>query len=219
VLTSLVGFPSSRRARRTVAAAVCVPVLLGAGVAVGQVAGAWTEFQGGPSKTGVATDGPDPGYRRAWSTPIDPGGPGDRFGLSAPVIAGDVAVAVGPDAVIGVDLGSGEQTFAVDRAVGPSVPAGVAPLGDSTAVVYTEGWGEGPPPAPGSEVSPTASASPATTADGAGDELVESHLAAFDLGSQERLWPPVPLGGVSRTGVTVDAGAASSTRCSSPRSR
>jgi len=208
VLTSLVRLVSSRRARRTVAAAVCAPVLLGAGVAAGQVAGAWTEFQGGPSKTGVATDGPVPGYRRAWSTPFDPGGPGDRFGLSAPVIAGDVAVAVGPDAVIGVDLGSGEQTFAVDRAVGPSVPAAVAPLGDGTAVVYTEGWGEGPPPAPGSEVSPTASVSPATIADGAGDGPVDSDLAAFDLGSQERLWPPVPLDGVSRTGVTVDEGSA-----------
>jgi outer membrane protein assembly factor BamB len=207
VLTSLVRLASSRRALGTMVVAACVPVTLATGVAAAQVAGSWTEFQGGPAKTGVAAEGPDPGYRRAWSTAVEPSGPGNRFGLSAPVIAGDVAVVVGPDAVIGLDVDSGEQAFSVGRAAGPSAPAAAPPLGDRTAIVYTEGWGDGPPPAPGAQESPTPSASPPAAAD-SGEDVAESRLVAFDLESQESLWPPVPLDGVSRTGVTVDGGSA-----------
>ncbi|MGZ8582090.1 MAG: outer membrane protein assembly factor BamB family protein [Actinomycetota bacterium] len=207
MLTSLAPHASTRRAFRAVTAATFWSIVVGVGIAAAQVGDAWTEFQGGPAKTGAAAEGPEPGYRLAWRAPIEPGGPGDRFGLSAPLVAGDFVVAVGAEAVIGVDLATGEQAFTVDRDLGPSVPAAAAASGGRTAIVYTEGWGGGPPPAPGADASPTTSSTPAAGA-GNGDVVVDSHLAAFDLGNREPLWPPVRLDGVSRTGVTVDSGAA-----------
>ena len=115
-MTSLVSSPVVAPCRaRAVAAAACAPVLARrrrrspAEVAAGARRG--PSSRAGRRRPASATDGPEPGYRRAWRTPIAPGGPGDRFGLSAPVIAGDVAVAVGPERCVGVDLGSGEQAF------------------------------------------------------------------------------------------------------------
>ena len=207
MLTSLAPLASSRRAFRAVAAATFWSIVVGVGIAAAQVGDAWTEFQGGPAKTGAAADGPEPGYRLAWRAPIEPGGPGDRFGLSAPLVAGDFVVAVGGEAVIGVDHATGEQAFTVDRGLGPSGPAAAAASGGRTAIVYTEGWGGGPPPAPGADASPTTSSTP-SSGTGNGDVVVDSHLAAFDLGNREPLWPPVRLDGVSRTGVTVYSGAA-----------
>ena len=78
-------------------------------------------------------------------------------------------------------------------------------------MVYTEGFGDGPPDAAGS-ASPSASASGSaspSSGDGATqDERFDSHLAAFDLDTQEPLWDPVALDAVSRTGVTVGDGMA-----------
>ena len=54
-------------------------------------------------------------------------------------------VAVGPEEVLGVDRESGEQAWSVERGLGPSVPAAVATLGGAELVVYTEGFGDGPP--------------------------------------------------------------------------
>ncbi len=146
------------RALRGSALAGAWTLILGTGIASAQVATAWTEFQGGPSKSGAASDGPQPGYRQAWRTAIAPGGPGGRFGLSAPVIAGDVAVAVGPEHVLGVEVSTGEQAFSVDRELGPPVAPAVATTSAGTLVVYTEGWGDGP-----ADASPSTSASPATS--------------------------------------------------------
>ena len=81
---------------------------------------------------------------------MSPAAPGTGSVCPAPVIAGDVAVAVGADAVFGLDVGSGEQVFAVDRELGPSAPAAVAGRWHRTAFVYTEGWvtARRPSPAP-----------------------------------------------------------------------
>ena len=89
----------------------------------------WPQFQGGPDHAGVASDGPAPGYSVDWTLAVAPGGPGDQYGLSAPVSAGDLIVAVGPEAVIGVDATAGTQTWSVDRDLGPSVPAAITSIG------------------------------------------------------------------------------------------
>ncbi|MGH2629068.1 MAG: PQQ-binding-like beta-propeller repeat protein [Actinomycetota bacterium] len=141
-----------------------------------------------------------------------PEGPGERFGLSAPVITGDLAIAVGPEHVIAVDVETGERSFTVDRDLGPSVPGAVASVGGSDAFVYTQGWGDGPPAAAGattqSPAPATRSAGPSAAPGTPGDDgrAVDSELATFDVESQRPLWPPVALDGVSRTGVTVDGG-------------
>lgn len=193
----------SFRAVRTLAVSACVLATLGAGIASAQVGAAWSEYQGGPAKTGVADDGPEPGYALAWRSAFEPAGPGQRFGLSAPVVAGEVAVAVGPEQVIGVELATGEPAFSVDRELGPSVPAAVAATGERTLVVYTEGWGEGPPE---SDLEGQESPSPSTDVEN--DDGPSAHLAAFDVETQRPAWPAVPLQGVSRTGVTADGGTA-----------
>jgi outer membrane protein assembly factor BamB len=191
-----------RRAFRAAAAATSLIVVL-AGLALAQTAPSWTEFQGGPAKTGSAADGPEPGYRQSWSTPFAPGGPGGRFGLSTPIVAGGLAVAVGPEQVLGLDLASGEQVLAVDRELGPSVPAAAEPDGTDTTIVYTEGWGDGPPTR-----TPTAAASPTEPGGTSTEAGGQSRLAAFDLRTEEAPWPPVRLDGVSRTGVTIADGIA-----------
>ena len=207
---------SSSRASRAVAAAASLAIVLGVGSAAAQVDAAWTEFQGGPAKTGAVPDGPEPGYRQVWRTPIAPGGPGQRFGLSVPVIADDIAIAVGAEQVVGIDIVTGEQAFSVDRDLGPPVAPAVSSTVTGAFVVYTEGWGEGPPAAAGAtgdgatptsdtpapELSPTTGAS-ATATPGVADAASDSHLAAFNLATQEPLWAPVQLDAVSRSGVTL----------------
>jgi len=197
----------SNRARRGLTLAAIAPSLLVASVAAAQSAAVWTEFQGGPARTGVSTDGPEPGLRQVWHTEVPPGGPDERFGLSAPIVSDDVAVAVGPEQVLGFDISSGTQVFEVDRDLGPSVPAAAATVGQRTVIVYTEGWGDGPPSADpaATEASPSASSSAGAGVDA--DE-VDSHLAAFDLDTQQPSWAPIRLDGVSRTGVTVLDGTA-----------
>ena len=203
--TSLSDPGRSRRLIR-VAAASASCITLSAGIAVAQVQPAWSEFQGGPAKAGAVADGPEPGYRVAWRLDVEPGGPGGRFGLSAPVVAEDVAVSVAPDQVIGVDVSSGERSFAVDRDLGPSVPAAVAATDGEPMVVYTEGWGDGPPDESTAEstTDDAAPASPSPTTGNGIDAPVDSHVSAVDLRTQEPLWEPVQLDDVSRTGVTVD---------------
>jgi outer membrane protein assembly factor BamB len=193
-----------RRARRSVAAGL---VLLGwsVGIAAAQAPSTWSEFQGGPAKTGSSDAGPAPAFREAWRIPVEPAGPGNRFGLSAPVIADDQVIAVGPQLVLGFSLESGERTISVERDLGPSVPPAVTTDGGRSIVVYTEGWGAGPPE-PGATPEPTGSPSPA--ADDDGETGGDAHVAAFDLRTQEAPWPAISIGAVSRTGVTIDGGRA-----------
>lgn len=205
--TSSVPLSPIRRVVRAAGAAAVALTAIGAGVAAAQTGSDWTQFQGGSEKSGASLAGPEPAYRQAWRTPIEPAGPDGRFGLSAPVVAEGIAVVVGPEQVIGLDVGSGEQVFSVARDVGPSVPAAAATIGDRTTVAYTEGWGEGPPGASGSaSAEASASGSPAPSDDG--DGSIDSHLAAFDLADQQPPWPAVPLDGVSRTGVTISGDTA-----------
>ena len=198
----------ARRALPTLALAIGVALPCMWAVAAGAQTTGWTQFQGGAARTGATADGPEPGFRQAWRTPVAPGGPGERFGLSAPVIVDDVAVVVGPDQVLGFDLASGEQAFTVARELGPSVPAAIASVDGATAIVYTEGWGDGPPAAPGDDASSTSTTSTPSPSPADGDDAddaddAEGHLVAIDAGDQRPLWSSVPLSGVSRTGVTV----------------
>ena len=163
-------------------------LLLAAAPVSAQTDAGWPQFQGGPAHTGDAPDGPAPGFSVDWTLAVAPGGPGDQYGLSAPVSTGDLIVAVGPDAVIGVDATAGTQSWSVDRDLGPSVPAAITSIGGRDVVVYTEGFGDGPPDAAGS-ASPSGSASgsaspSASSTGGAEDEPFDSHLAAFDLETQ-----------------------------------
>lgn len=192
----------ARRALPFLALAIGVALpCMWAVVAVAQTTG-WTQFQGGAARTGATADGPEPGFRQVWRTAIAPAGPGARFGVSAPVIVDHTAVVVGPEQVLGVDLASGDQVFAAPRELGPSVPAAIASVEGATAIVYTEGWGEGPPAPPTADETSTAPASP-SPAGADGDDDVAGHLAAIDARDQRPLWPPVPVDGVSHTGVTV----------------
>jgi outer membrane protein assembly factor BamB len=194
----------ARRALPILALAIGVALpCIWAAAALAQSTG-WTQFQAGATKAGATAEGPEPAYRQAWRTAITPGGPGERFGVSAPVIVDGVAVVVGPEQVLGIDLASGDQVFAAPRELGPSVPAAIATVGGATAIVYTEGWGDGPPPPPTADETSTTPASPDPTAtDAAVDDDAAGHLAAIDAVDQRPLWPPVPVDGVSRTGVTV----------------
>ena len=179
--------------------------------------GAWGQFQGGPSHAGVATLAPPPPYRTAWSLPVAPGGPDRAFGLSAPVFDGSSVIAVGPVAVIAVDAATGHQLWAVDRELGPSVPAAVDE--EDRLLLFTEGWGPAGPPRPAglsatasanSTASPSAPPSPSPGAppspspsDGAGF-TGPSRLVAVSLdGDHERVWS-IDLPQVSRSGVTLD---------------
>ncbi|HEY6567960.1 MAG TPA: PQQ-binding-like beta-propeller repeat protein [Actinomycetota bacterium] len=206
----------SRALRRILPALVLVALmtLVPAVFAIAQAQEGWTQFQGGPDHSGDAPGGPEPAYRMDWELPIDLGGPDLQFGVSAPVVAGDTIVVVGPDQIIGVDAESGSQAWTVDRDLGPPVSAAIASVDGSDAVVYTEGFGDGPPDPDASpsasSPSPTAPASASPSGSAAGEDGADgqgtfnSHLAAFDVRTRKPLFKPVPLDEVSRTGVTVD---------------
>jgi outer membrane protein assembly factor BamB len=137
---------------------------------------------------------------------VAPGGPNDQYGLSAPIVVEDTVIAVGPDAVVGVDASDGAQSWTVERDLGPSVVPAAAQVGGTTAIVYTEGFGEGPPD---ESPTPSATGSPSASATGGGDaEPFDSHLAGFDLATRKPLWDPVQLAAVSRTGVVVEGSRA-----------
>ena len=149
---------------------------------------------------------------------MDLGGPDAQYGVSAPVVSGDTIVVVAPDQVLGVDATTGTQTWAVDRDLGPPVPAAIATVDGREVVVYTEGFGDGPPdptlavPVVGVLVPCLGLAVTIGSVDD-GDEptasgTFDSHLAAFDLRTQEQLFKPVPLDEVSRTGVMVEGSTA-----------
>jgi outer membrane protein assembly factor BamB len=152
----------------------------------------WTQYQGDAQHTGAA-DGPAAPYREAWSFEVPTGDPGasptpaasptagprpNQQGLSAPVIVDTpaLAVAVGPQEVIAVDVETGESAWEVDRTYGPSATPAVAGDAEAAIVVYTQGSG-----------------------------VDDSSVMALDPRSGEGAWDePVPLKAVSRTGVTVE---------------
>ena len=135
----------------------------------------WPQFQGNAAHTGVGS-GPTPPYRVGWTFHVAPSG---QEGLSPPIIAGNVVVAVGPKAVYGVDLATGAQLWTVPRDGPPSAPA-IADTKDGLAVVYI---------------------------DGRTDSVAS--LKAISLETQKPVWEaPVSLDSVSRSGVTIDGGTA-----------
>jgi outer membrane protein assembly factor BamB len=130
------------------------------------------------------------------------------------VVAGDLAVSVGTEAVYGIDVVSGAIEWQVARGGGPlSMPAiGAGPRG--RILVYLEG----PGPSDGrgaSEVSPspseraTPSAPPSTTTGsgpsptGPQEEPDISTLVGVSLADRTELWR-TPLEAISRSGVTIE---------------
>jgi outer membrane protein assembly factor BamB len=200
---------SSRALRVAAAAAVATaPLVLLPGAAVAQQAPTWSQFQGGPGHSGVLADGPEPPFRVRWSLPAPRGD-----ALSGAVVAGDLAVSVGNEAVYGIDVASGAIDWRVARDGGPlSMPAiGAGPRG--RILVYLDGpaqndAGGGPegPPSPSASAAP--SGSPSTTGPGPSptgpDERPDvSTLVAVSLASRTELWR-TPLRATSRSGVTID---------------
>ena len=178
---------------------------------------AWSQFQGGPGHAGVLAEGPSPPYRVRWTLPAPAG-----EALSGAVIDGDLAIAVGEEAVYGIDVASGGVEWRVDRDGGPlSVPAiGTGPRG--RILVYLEGpgpdgagsgaspspsppTGASPSPPTGASPTPPTGASPSPTGSDEGAEV--SELVAISLADRTELWR-TPLGGVSRSGVTIDGTSA-----------
>lgn len=210
---------SSRAVRLAAAAAVATaPLVLLSGAAVAQEAPTWSQFQGGPGHPGVLADGPDPPYRVRWTLPAPTGD-----SLSGVVVAGDLAVSVGNEAVYGIDVGSGTIEWRVARDGGPlSIPAiGAGPRG--RILVFLDGPGpsdaggasEGSPspsaePSPSTSPSPSAepSGSPSTTGPnpsptGPDEQPDVTTLVAVSLADRTQLWR-TPLGETSRSGVTIE---------------
>jgi len=160
-----------------------LPLFLACGVAAAGAtegtlpATVWSEFQGGPAHTGSVPSitSAQPPYTRAWTFEE----PDSDQGFAAPVIVGDVAVALGSKAVYGVDLSSGRQTWRVARTGGPITEPAVATAGGKTLVLYLDG---------GSNQEP-------------------SKLVAIDAATQKELWT-FALGAASVSGVSVDGSSA-----------
>jgi outer membrane protein assembly factor BamB len=204
---------SWRAVRLAVAATVATaPLVLLSGGAVAQETPTWSQFQGGPGHPGVLADGPEPPYRVRWTLPAPTGD-----ALSGVVVAGDLAVSVGNEAVYGIDVASGTVEWRVARDGGPlSIPAiGAGPRGrivvflDGPGPSDTGGASEGSP-SPRTSPSPSAepSGSPSTTGPGPSptgpDEQPDvSTLVAVSLADRTELWR-TPLGETSRSGVTIE---------------
>jgi outer membrane protein assembly factor BamB len=185
--------------------------------------GAWPQFQGDASHSGVALAGVQAPFKEAWHVNVPMGGPEGRFGLSPPVLAGDTVVAVGPTEILGVELATGQRRWSIPRDFGPSVPPAVAQLGGRQVLVYTEGFGEHPSarsPAPSGSETPSGSTPASSTESASGSpsgespvagappQAFDSHLVAIDLSTMSAPWDRVQLDQVSRTGVTVDGNEA-----------
>lgn len=191
-----------------VAAAVLTASVLTAAPALTKALPGWSQFQGGPDHAGAVADGPAPGFETAWSTLREPGGPRDAYGLSAPVVGDGVIVAAGPTEVAAVSVSTGEPAWSIERALGPSASPALAEGPDGTLVLFTEGWGDGPPDAsvtPGATGSPTPSGSPQP--DAQADTERAPRFVAVPTGGDTPVWA-VDLTDVSRTGVTVGDGVA-----------
>jgi outer membrane protein assembly factor BamB len=200
---------SSRAVRVAAAAAVATaPLVLPLGAAVAQEAPTWSQFQGGPGHPGVLAEGPGPPYRIRWTLPAPAGD-----SLSGAVVAGDLAVSVGNEAVYGIDVASGAIEWRVARGGGPlSMPAiGAGPRG--RILVYLDGPGPNDAgAAPEGSLNPSTSSPPSGSASTTGpspsptgpDEQPDvSTLVAVSLADRTELWR-TPLGETSRSGVTID---------------
>ena len=181
--------------------------------ATAQEAPTWSQFQGGPGHPGVLVDGPQPPYRVRWTLPAPAG-----EALSGAVVAGDLAVSVGAEAVYGIDVASGTVEWQVRRgrrpALGPGdrgrsrgsdprLPRGTGSercrrndgrLAEPVRERHTER-------SPSVESTPTAATGPSAT--GPAEQADSSTLVAISLADQSEVWR-TPLGATSRSGVTID---------------
>ncbi len=135
---------SERRARRAAAFAAGVLLLTllllpGAALAADATSASdtWPQFGQGVTHLGVATaDTPQPPYRTAWRFPT----PHGERTLSAPVVAGDTAIALGSRFVYGLDVATGKLTWQIGRNGGSTLatPA-VADVGGKWILLFTQG--------------------------------------------------------------------------------
>lgn len=192
------------RARRPHLIVVSVAVLavstVLSGAAGAQTVAGWSQFQGDAARTGATADGPAPGYRFAWKTGEPTGGPRGAYGLSAPVVGDGVVVATGPTRVVAFDLETGDVAWEVDRVLGPSTAPALAAAPEGPIVLFTEGWGAGPPDA---SATPTPSTSTPVPSDGAEEGPTTPRLVAAPAGGPGGSIWELDLPAVSRTGVTV----------------
>ena len=203
-LTSL---HATRVVRAAALCAAALAVLVLAGSAAAQAAAEWPQFQGDPAHAGAVVGGPAPGYGQAWSFAFPLGGKDGNSGLSPPVITGDLAIAVGPDRVVAVDVTTGAEAWHVDKGDGPPVPPALVRVDGRDALLFTEGLattsaGGTPSASPTVTPQPT-TAAPSATPTVASEPQSASRLVALDLRSRDELWSAT-LPGVSRSGVTVD---------------
>ena len=190
-----------RPSRPSLACSFAVAALLSAPAAA--LAADWPQFQADEARTGAA-EGPAPPYGVAWSTPVAPAGPEDRFGLSPPIVADGVVVSLGPESVEAFDVVTGEPAWSLERELGPPVPPALATGADPQVLLFTEGWGDGPDLSSAS-ATPSQTATPSPTAVPSPTSEVfagPSRLVAVTWPDGERRWK-VDLPEVSRSGVTV----------------
>jgi outer membrane protein assembly factor BamB len=173
----------------------------GAQVAVGE---GWFQYQGNVQHSGVAAAAPVAPFGIAWSTPTGIGDETHYAGLPTPVIADGDAIVVDREDVTALSLVTGEITWTIPRALGPSAPAAVVADGRRTTILFTEGGGDrsssaSPTPSPSSSSSPSPSE--------------RSTLVAVDASDRKELWrtrllPDVSFGGPAVDGSTVLVGTA-----------
>jgi len=193
------------RVHRAVVAALAVAAMaLVAVPALAQVSSDWPQFQGDAAHTGISPNGPEPPFELLWHAPVELGGPLGTQGLSAPVVSGDLVIAVAPEEVLAFDLATGAKAWSVPRTLGPPAQPAVASVDGRPVLLYTEGWA-GHPPRAGvtGPTGPASTPSPSPGADGTTGP-VDSRLVAIDLETREQVWEPVELTEVSGAGVTVD---------------
>lgn len=160
----------------------------------------WSQYQGGPGHPGTLSGAPEPPYREIWRFMAPEGS------LSGAVVVGDVAIAVGENAVYAVDLATGAIAWQVPRDGGRLAMPAVGAVGEQQLLVYLDGPREDPDgasPSPTASASPTpsptSSASPSPTA----NAPAVSELVAVDLADRSEVWR-ITLGDAARAGVTVD---------------
>ncbi len=208
--------PLVRRAVHAASAAAAA-ALLTCGISVGlagpthaQTSDAWDQYQQNAARTGVTSDAPPPPYAVTWETAVDLGAPADVSGFPVPIVVGDLAVVVGPESVVAIDVNDGTQAWSVDRALGPSVPAAAAETPDGMVIVVTEGGGEGDAsstPTTPTDATPSGSVTPSASSVPPVDLDTTSVLLGLDAETGARRWEHA-LPALSRTGAAVVGGQA-----------
>lgn len=157
----------------------------------------WSQFQGGPGHPGTLAEAPEPPYRQAWRF-VGPDG-----AVSGAVIAGDLVVAVGKEAVYGLELSTGTLEWEVPRNGGRiSMPA-IGAAAEEQLLVFLEGPVTDEEPSDASPTPTTVSPSPSGTATDGDDTGTErSSVVALDLATQQERWR-TELEAPSRSGVTI----------------